>query len=452
MSETPSEITSVISKSPSTEKSFLRAALFLLALLALLFFLWPLYRTHFNTPLDDNEGWNAFHADAAYGRGALYPSQDKLVTNNYPPLSFYVVGALGKLLGDNIIAGRILSLVAVLAIALAIAKITLNLGGNRIGAFAGGGIFVATICRYFGDYVGMDDPQLLAQAIMAWAAVGFTQAMKQNQENWGAYFLPILGMCLAGFFKHNIIAIPVASMLWLLSYKRRAFFLCLALSILTCFLGLALCRITYGRDFLLNFLSPRTFSWENGLSGIPYLRFVAVPLTATCILGWCLKNDQKIQFCIYLTGTAILSLLIESCGSGVDINAAFDLLIAVSVGAALALSQPTLTPNKKTLGIVLTCIGLWPSPSTDAIQFLENPIKVTKNWQQLEKETQVEIKECRRIKGDVYTDTFVLYRSGKNFVVDTFNMEERKHAGKIPKDIISQKVETGKLSVPYPIQ
>src|SRR3954451_7227709 len=61
-------------------------------------------------PLDPNEGWNAYFADAAIHGGVLYPTADALITNNYPPLSFYFVGAVGYLMGDNIFAGRIVAL------------------------------------------------------------------------------------------------------------------------------------------------------------------------------------------------------------------------------------------------------------------------------------------------------------------------------------------------------
>src|SRR5471032_3023495 len=65
-------------------------------------------------PLDPNEGWNAAHALAAMAGGALYPPLQSLMVNNYPPLSFYIVGELGRLTGDPVIAGRILSLIAFL--------------------------------------------------------------------------------------------------------------------------------------------------------------------------------------------------------------------------------------------------------------------------------------------------------------------------------------------------
>src|ERR1700736_4104517 len=67
-------------------------------------------------PLDPNEGWNAAHALAAMAGRALYPPPQSLMVNNYPPLSFYIVGALARLTGDAVIAGRILALLSFLAV------------------------------------------------------------------------------------------------------------------------------------------------------------------------------------------------------------------------------------------------------------------------------------------------------------------------------------------------
>ena len=44
-----------------------------------------------------NEGWNAYHAVAAVTGGVLYPPPETFVFNNYPPLSFYLVGWAGAL-------------------------------------------------------------------------------------------------------------------------------------------------------------------------------------------------------------------------------------------------------------------------------------------------------------------------------------------------------------------
>jgi hypothetical protein len=60
------------------------------------------YRAFLNIEITDNEAWNAYFADAAMGKMPLYPSTAQLITNNYPPLSFYVAGLGGRLVGDPV--------------------------------------------------------------------------------------------------------------------------------------------------------------------------------------------------------------------------------------------------------------------------------------------------------------------------------------------------------------
>src|SRR5258706_9934134 len=82
-------------------------------------------------PLDPNEGWNAYHQVAAISGGAFYPGPHAFMINNYPPLSFYLVGALGVLLGDNIVAGRVVSLAAFLFVAVMIGLSARRMGCGR---------------------------------------------------------------------------------------------------------------------------------------------------------------------------------------------------------------------------------------------------------------------------------------------------------------------------------
>src|ERR1700730_10175663 len=87
-----------------------------IALIAILSFsrIW-LIPAHFSS--DPNEGWNAFQAARAIGTEPLYSVPEALTDNNFTPLSFYLVGWAGRLLGDPIVAGRIIALIAVLAVA-----------------------------------------------------------------------------------------------------------------------------------------------------------------------------------------------------------------------------------------------------------------------------------------------------------------------------------------------
>ena len=110
------------------------AQIMVLALLAAYFMIWPVWRAGFPIEIAQNEGWNAYHADAAMGAAPLYPSPDTLIVNNYPPLSFYAVGWLSQVFGDALYVGRVLSLLAVAVLGVLIAVVIRQLGGGPAGA------------------------------------------------------------------------------------------------------------------------------------------------------------------------------------------------------------------------------------------------------------------------------------------------------------------------------
>src|ERR1700742_2733376 len=99
-----------------TRQGALWCAIAILAVLVLGLFARNALAMLAHVPLDPNEGWNAAHAMAAAAGRPLYPSPNASLVNNYPPLSFYIVGALAHLSGDFIVAGRILSLLAFLIV------------------------------------------------------------------------------------------------------------------------------------------------------------------------------------------------------------------------------------------------------------------------------------------------------------------------------------------------
>src|SRR5438874_3080475 len=224
-------------------------------------FAWPVYRAFLNIEIENNEGWNAYFADAAMGKMPLYPFADQLVTKSCPTFSRVVVGFVGRLVGDPVLAGRLLSLVAVIAIATAIALSVRRLGGSGMAAKISAAFFVATMSRFFMSYVGMNEPQLLGEAIMAFGFLGFLIARSNDR----GYVGPVLIMALAGFVKHNIIAMPLTAFLWLGLHRRREAVKCFCAGAITITVGSAVCYALFGRDFFLNMLSPRNYSLKRWL-------------------------------------------------------------------------------------------------------------------------------------------------------------------------------------------
>src|ERR1044072_3004892 len=230
------------------------ALICVLAALPALFLVGPVWGAFLPLEIWGNEGWNAYHADTALRGGMLYPPPDGLVANNYPPLSFYVVGALARLFGDALYVGRALSILATLGIGAAAAMLVRQFGGSRAASLIAGSWFVATMVRFFEYYVGMNEPQLLGQAVMVWGLVWLLKLHAAGRAVEPA----VLVMVAAGFVKHNFIVVPAVALLWLARDNWRLGLRAAIVGGIAAAMGLALCPFLFAPPFIADMMMPRT--------------------------------------------------------------------------------------------------------------------------------------------------------------------------------------------------
>jgi hypothetical protein len=311
-----------------------RRALWLVCAVAALFCACGLWRViaaiWLRLPLDPNEGWNAYHAAAATSGLPLYPGG--FMTNNYPPLSFYLVGALGRVLGDAIVAGRLIALVAYAAVCGEIYALARRLGARVLEAAAGALLFAGALLAST-DYVGMDDPQMLAEAI---AGLGLLLLLRAPQQTWRAAAL----FTLAFFVKHNVVAMALAGTLWLGLQDRRAASRLAGFGLLFLVAGAVLFRLVYGTSLILQLASARGYSWANLLQGLLiWLGWSFVPLLGFAALVLWRRRDAAVRFCAIYAAIGIVLGGLFLGGAGVDQNAMFDADIALALGAALLLDR-----------------------------------------------------------------------------------------------------------------
>ena len=284
-----------------------------------------------------NEGWNAYYAhDAAAGR-PLYGARPLRTAVNYPPLSFHLMGALGRVLGDLNFAGRVLSLAALFWVALCAGFVARRISGDLLaGAFAAL-FWIAWICYFAPAYVGMNDPQMLGHALMMTAVALYVAA---NGESPCLLAAACVFCCLGGFTKHNLAAFPLAMTLDLLVRSRRKFALWAATAGVTVALFAALTVWVDGPYAIQHMLSPRgyLFSRATFLSGI-FLR-VFFPVLALSAV-WCLSRIRWPM--ARLLGLALAISLAAGAGfaggSGVFVNVFFDSILAMAMIAALVLAD-----------------------------------------------------------------------------------------------------------------
>jgi hypothetical protein len=304
------------------------AAVYLLA--------FPIWRAAFLVEIWPTESWNAYWQDAAAIGSPLYPDPASLVGNNYPPLSFYAVALIGKLAGiDNVFAGRAASLIALASIALEIFAAVRILAGGRLGAAIGALWYLAIMARNSTTHVGANDPQLAGLAIMGAGLVYFLSLCRRDKSPTPALLL----MVVAGFWKHNNIAIPLASLAWLFIERSRFAYRSAAISAAACGVGLAACITIYGPNFLPNLMATRAYGFGNVLGNIGHLQWCA--LAAVIWAGWaiCDRQSPASRFTALHIGLGLFACILQWFGHGVSGNAEFDLILALGIGTGVAFTR-----------------------------------------------------------------------------------------------------------------
>lgn len=288
-----------------------------------------------HVPLDPNEGWNAYHSLAAMSGGALYPPPDSFMFNNYPPLSFWIVGAFGQAIGDNIFAGRILSLAATLCIAGSVFVTLRFMDVGRWRALFAALLLVAGLLD-FTDYVGMDDPQLLGQAV----AMGGLVLLVRRPRTPAVIAIASMLMTAALFVKHNLVALPAATVLWLALHDRHAAMRFAISGIAFALAGLALFHMVYGVSLIGQLNSARLWSGEVFAANLAnFLIWSNVSLFGLAILAFFGKGDRHIALCaIYAAMSGAVGVPFAG-GAGVDMNIWFDAAIALALGGGLLLQK-----------------------------------------------------------------------------------------------------------------
>ncbi len=284
-------------------------------------------------PLDPNEGWNAYFGEIAALGGRLYPANDSLITNNYPPISFYIVGNLGRLFGDNIFAGRCVALASMIFVGVCVYGWLRVTGSSRKIGFFAFTLFLAYCVTFGRDYVAMNDPQWMAHAL----GMAGLYVLWQERCSKRALILAAVLMVGGAWTKHLLLALPAATTLWLLSRPRRALLVWLISCTLTVALAVTLVWWLYGVDFVHSLEFPREFLRHRWLAGTRGALVCLAPLLL--LSAFTVARARIEERAAFVSAYLAMSLMIAigaAGGVGVDVNAFFDVLISGSLGAALA--------------------------------------------------------------------------------------------------------------------
>lgn len=375
-----------------------------------------------HVPFDPNEGWNAHFAHLAMTTGSPYPAAHSLMINNYPPLSFYLVGAFAWLVGDAVIAGRIVATAALVAVAFGIDAAARRMGCSRLEAAFAALLFAAGV-MLTSDYAGMDDPQMLGHAV---AMAGLVLVLREPQTPRAMVGAALL-FAVAFFIKHNLVVLPLALTAWLALLDRRTAFTFAASGLIFFLIGLGLFRQAFGTGMFDAIDSARTYSFANVATGMKtWLEWGAVPLIGTATLFAVARHDRHAMLCVLYAVLATIAGAYFSGGAGVDANALFDADIALALGAGLLMNRlPAGQGIAALLYAVPLAIGLW---SLDAdwrsSDYWLHPMSEERA------DAKGEIALLRSARGPAICEMLsICYWAGKEAEVDVFNIGEAYRAG-----------------------
>jgi hypothetical protein len=376
-------------------------------------------------PLLYNEGWNAYFDLRAVtpGAGPLYPPAGSLVFNNYPPLSFYLVGWLGLLTGDMIVAGRIVALAALLASGALLGLCVRRLGGDRRVSAATALLLLLFASGFFPRYLAMDDPQWLAHALMLAGLAVLLRGHRSGTLAAADIAVAALLMLAGGFVKHSLVALPLAITLGLLVSNRRAALIWLATAMLGLGAAAAAVAVTYGPVAFADVLNhPRIYSvYRMGEAFGRLIPMLPMVLIAAVVLRR--ERDPAVLLVVLFVAIAAVTGLAQRLGNGVSYNAHFETLIAACLAFGLALSRsarlaPAITPLLLTSLAAAPLLYALPGRLTDLRADLQYAPAREAAWQAV-------ITRIASADGAAACETLALcYWAGKPFTLDMFNLTE----------------------------
>ena len=413
-----------------------------LALATIIHLTIPLLRLNLLVSHNYNEGWNAYHALAVLNGKTLYPDPSDLITNNYPPLSFYLIAALGYVLGDNIFAGRIVAFLSFLFVSTCIAFITKQYSVRTSLALFSGLLFASLASARFRNYMAMDDPQWLGHAF---SVAGLLLLLRTR------VFAASLLMFLGGMIKHLLVPLPLSVTLWLFYFDRSRFYVWMLTGSVLFVFSMAFCYLAYGENFFLDVFSPgRVYSVHTLLPNALALALFFFPLLPVPIILLSIRGNPKVMLLLTYLATAAIWCVIIEAGAGANVNALFDVAIGLSIGSGVAieaLSRRLKFLNPSTTAALAMCVlalsALYETPGIS---------KMT--WHYLQEfkgeahTSESDIRYLAEFEGPEICETLALcYWAGKNFEVDFFNSGQKLRTGTMSADQLLGDIENKRFSV-----
>jgi hypothetical protein len=401
-----------------------RLTVFALAGLALVLLAYPLARIFWDFEIDNTEGWNAFLQLRAIGGLPLYDLGSLFFFNNYPPLSFYLVGALSKLVGDINMAGRMVSF------------------ASRLD-----GWFAAVTCALFfacllTDHVGKNNPQLLAHAfVLSGLAVYLGGEMDARRAALAALLFS------AGVLvKHNLVCLPLLVGVDILLRgpvrARLAYFLTgTALAAVSS----ALLWLFTGRAFFAQLLASRTWDITRAfLFTVEILGQFQAPLAVVGLGLLAARRFRPAGLILAYLAFALGLGAVFSGGAGTDVNVYFDVYIALAIGAGLVLHLAPHPMARPVMALIINAGVLAYAPAALG----RFGVEILGELSAREVMFHDDVAYLKAIKGTALCQSHLLcLRAGKPAFYDPINSLQAMVMGRLPADSLTGMLRRHEIAV-----
>jgi hypothetical protein len=260
-------------------------------------------------------------------------------------------------------------------------------------------------------------------------------------------------MVVAGFWKHNMIAIPVTAIAWLFISRSGYAVQATMISGAACLAGIAVCVVVWP-DFLPNLLANRQHALSNLIGNIGHLQW---PALAFLIWGgWAVDNSTSdaAKVTALLVGFGLVACILQWFGHGVAGNAEFDLFLALGIGVGVAFTRIETTSLAKRIGarrprdamIAALLIRLIASDRQEtALLILSSDFRSSIHVNQ--RNVLNEAAQVAAMPGDVACTNKVVCRlAGKPFVADEFKLEELVATGNATTAQVASMLDARRIS------
>lgn len=448
--------------------------LIFLVITTALFYLQPLVETGYKLPISRyNEGWNAYFSLRAISGKNLY-SNNELISNNYPPLFFYIAGALGKVLGDYVLAGRYLAWLALFTVSFEVGYIVKRLGGRLFESIFSAVFCLSLFVTVADSCVGINEPQILSHALLLWALILTLPGKKSNsnqpklrQENTRFF----LSACIASaglLVKHNTFPLLAAIACDLFFKSRRHLVIWLGSLIMITGSFIAITEILGQFQFLNQLLIGRIYDVQKLYKDIfGYGSAFIIPFIVSLTWSFLFFKKQKTRVIIFYFLIATVIDFFTLGGSGVFANLLFDVFISMSVILGLVLvslrnSFPCKTISSQNRRIIYLFMPLILSFNT-LLQawnanlfgiFVRNLFHgkiIRHEFDWIREENRIFLKDAQYLHdqpGKALCENITLcFVSNKPFIYDPFLVNQKILTGKIDEVKVLNLIKTGYFNI-----